>query len=415
MRRGRRPATSITSVANDHINNKKRIIHMTLPSRIGLFSHIIVKDDERAFLARDGRFERLLGPGRYKEFDWNRRLSIEVVKVIRAELTAERALLFEKMQPDLAGANFVIVQPTSTEVAIVSFDGEPRHIVLPNTTRAFWKTLTHVEVELIDTAADMRIAKRHLDKLDVTTMKSAISATVEAHEAGLLFVDGQLKERLPPGRHAFWQIGRTVKVTKVDLRPQPLEVTAQEILTKDRVAVRVTLTAFYRIVDPEVAALGSADLANTLYRLVQFAIREAVASRTLDDILGARDTIDAEVRAYVTGRAAKLGAEIGEIGVKDVILPGEVRALLNKVVEAERTAKANLIRRQEETASTRSLLNTAKLMEGNPILQRLKELEALEKLVEKVGRIDLHTGAGAGGFDALLTGLYKLNGAGSAT
>jgi regulator of protease activity HflC (stomatin/prohibitin superfamily) len=144
--------------------------------------------------------------------------------------------------------------------------------------------------------------------------------------------------------------------------------------------------------------------------LVQFAIREAVASRTLDDILGARDTIDAEVRTYVTGRAAKLGAEIGEIGVKDVILPGEVRALLNKVVEAERTAKANLIRRQEETASTRSLLNTAKLMEGNPILQRLKELEALEKLVEKVGRIDLHTGAGVGGFDALLTNLYKLSG-----
>ena len=75
--------------------------------------------------------------------------------------------------------------------------------------------------------------------------------------------------------------------------------------------------------------------------------------------------------------------------------------------EAERTAKANLIRRQEETAATRSLLNTARLMEDNPILQRLKELEALEKLVEKVGRIDLHTGAGASGFDALLSGLLK--------
>lgn len=71
-------------------------------------------------------------------------------------------------------------------------------------------------------------------------------------------------------------------------------------------------------------------------------------------------------------------------------------------------AKANLIRRQEETASTRSLLNTAKLMEDNPLLLRLKELEALERLVEKVDRIDLHTGAGAGGFDALLQNLFKL-------
>ena len=138
------------------------------------------------------------------------------------------------------------------------------------------------------------------------------------------------------------------------------------------------------------------------------AIREAVATRTLDEILAARDTIDREVREFVTARAGNLGVEIGEIGVKDVILPGDVRDLLNKVVEAERTAKANLIRRQEETAATRSLLNTARLMEDNPLLLRLKELEALEKLVEKVGRIDLHAGAGAGGFDTLLQNLYSL-------
>lgn len=134
-----------------------------------------------------------------------------------------------------------------------------------------------------------------------------------------------------------------------------------------------------------------------------------MATRTLDDILAARDTIDAEVRAYVTERATDMGIEVGEIGVKDVILPGDVRELLNKVVEAEKLAKANLIRRQEETAATRSLLNTAKLMDDNPTLMRLKELEALEKLVEKVGRIDLHTGDGAGGFDALLTKLVKVS------
>jgi len=180
-------------------------------------------------------------------------------------------------------------------------------------------------------------------------------------------------------------------------------------LIVDRVGIRVTLTAFARVIDPEKAALASTDVNATLYRLIQFAIREAVAARTLDEILAARDTIDREVRAYVTERAAELGAEVGEIGVKDVILPGDVRELLNKVVEAERVAKANIIRRQEETAATRSLLNTAKLMENNPLLLRLKELEALEKLVEKVGRIDLHTGAGTGGFDALLSNLYKLS------
>jgi regulator of protease activity HflC (stomatin/prohibitin superfamily) len=369
---------------------------------------VVVNDDERAFLVRDGRFERLLGPGRFVALDYGRRLTAEVVKVARAEIAADKALLFANSHPAVAAEHFEIVGVGPNEVAIVSLDGEPKHLVLPNTTRAFWKTITKVNVERIDATTEVRVAKRHLDKLDPARSPMVVYGQVEAHEAGLLFVDGMLTERLPAGRHAFWAVGRTVKIQKVDTRPTPLEVTAQEILTKDRVGIRVTLTAFTRVIDPEKAVLASGDVANTVYRLVQFAIREAVATRTLDEILAARDTIDREVRVFVTERAGDLGVEIGEIGVKDVILPGDVRELLNKVVEAERTAKANLIRRQEETAATRSLLNTARLMEDNPLLLRLKELEALEKLVEKVGRIDLHAGTGAGGFDALLQNLYSL-------
>jgi regulator of protease activity HflC (stomatin/prohibitin superfamily) len=371
---------------------------------------ITVKEDERAFLTRDGRLERVLGPGRFTAFDYGRHLAAEVVKVVRTEIAADKALLIAHAHPELATEHFEIVQTGPTEVAIVSLDGEPSWRVLPNSTRAFWKTVTRVGVERIDAGAEVRVAKRHLDRIDLKSTQLIVHDVVQAHEAGLLFVDGELVERLPAGRHAFWAVGRTVRIGKVDLRPGPLEVTAQEILTKDRVGIRVTLTAFTRVVDPEKAALAAGDVPGTVYRLVQFAIREAVATRTLDEILSARDTIDREVRAFVTARAGELGVEIGEIGVKDVILPGDVRELLNKVVEAERTAKANLIRRHEETAATRSLLNTARLMEDNPLLLRLKELEALEKLVEKVGRIDLHTGNAAGGFDALLQSLYRLRG-----
>ena len=220
-------------------------------------------------------------------------------------------------------------------------------------------------------------------------------------------VEGRLVERLAPGRHAFWTVGRKIEVKRLDLRPQAVEITAQEMLTKDRIALRVTLTAFRRIADPERVVNAVPDVDAWLYRLVQFAIRESVASRTLDEVLSAKNALDAELRAYVRERVAETGIEVTELGVKDVILPGEIRELVNKVVEAERTAKANLIRRQEETAATRSLLNTAKLMEENPLLLRLKELESIERLVEKVGRIDLHAGDGAG-FDALLTKLVRL-------
>ena len=232
-------------------------------------------------------------------------------------------------------------------------------------------------------------------------------AVVENHEAGLLYVEGRLVERLAPGRHAFWIVGRKIEVKRLDLRPQAVEITAQEMLTRDRIALRVTLTAFRRIVDPERVVAAVPDVDAWLYRLVQFAIREAVAGRTLDEVLSAKAALDAELRDYVRARIADSGVEVTELGVKDVILPGEIRELVNKVVEAERVAKANLIRRQEETAATRSLLNTARLMEENPLLLRLKELESLERLVEKVGRIDLHAGDGQG-FDALLTKLVRL-------
>lgn len=367
----------------------------------------IVKDDQRAILRRDGRFEKLLGPGRHRQSDPGHRLSAEMFTVVRSEVRAELALLFERTHPDLAADHFAIVQPTATEVAIVSFDGQPMHVVRPNETRAFWKTLTRVDVELIDTAADMRVPKSVLDRLDLSRNTMIVHDIVLSHEAGLLLVDGKLIEQLPAGRHAFWNVGRSVRIERADLRPQPLEVTAQEILTKDRVGIRVTLTAFYKIVDAVKAVVDTPSASNTLYRLIQFAIREAVATRTLDEILAARDELDQEVRKFVTDRTADLGVTVGEIGVKDIILPGDVRDLLNKVVEAERTAKANLIRRQEETAATRSLLNTSRLMEDNPLLLRLKELEALEKLVEKVGRIDLHAGD-RGGLDALLRNLYQL-------
>jgi hypothetical protein len=235
------------------------------------FFKVIVRDDERAFLTRDGRFERLLEPGRFVSLDAGRRLKAEVVKVVRAELPADKALLIARTHPAVAERNFAIVQAGANAVAIVSFDGEPKHLVLPNTARAFWKTLTEVDVEMIDVGVEPRVAKRHLDRLDLTRNTLVVTSVVEANEAGLLFVDGKLVERLAPGRHAFWNVGRTVRVQKVDLRPVPLEVTAQEILTKDRVAIRVTLTAFTRVVDAEKAVMAAAagDVNATVYRLVQ--------------------------------------------------------------------------------------------------------------------------------------------------
>jgi regulator of protease activity HflC (stomatin/prohibitin superfamily) len=368
---------------------------------------VTVKDGERAILLRDGRFERVLEPGRHRLFDPKRELTADLYTVVRTEFPLERYNVLKAARPDLASALFTEVENKAGELAVVSFDGRPVHLVGPWTTRVFWKVATKVDVERIDVAADPKVAPRHLAMVSRTANSYLTEPVIENHEAGLLFIEGRFVERLAPGRHSFWTVDRKIEVKRLDLRPQAVEITAQEMLTKDRIALRVTLTALRRIVDPVRVATAVADVDGWLYRLVQFAIREAVAARTLDEVLSAKGALDAELRAYVRERVAETGIEVTELGVKDVILPGDIRELVNKVVEAERTAKANLIRRQEETAATRSLLNTAKLMEENPLLLRLKELESLERLVEKVGRIDLHAGEGQG-LDALLTRLVRL-------
>jgi regulator of protease activity HflC (stomatin/prohibitin superfamily) len=372
-----------------------------------LMTQLTVKDGERALLTRDGRLERVLEPGRHRLFDPRHQLTTELFNVVRTEFPADRYAVLKAARPDLAAELFEAVETKANEVAIVSLDGRPVQLMTPWQVRVYWKVVTRVDVERIDVTNDPRVSAQHLAMIQSSRASVITEAVVENHEAGLLYVEGRLRERLAPGRHAFWIAGRKIEVKRLDLRPQAVEITAQEMLTKDRIALRVTLTAFRRIVDPERVVATVPDVDAWLYRLVQFAIREAGAGRTLDEVLSAKAALDAELRDYVRARVAESGVEVTELGVKDVILPGEIRELVNKVVEAERVAKANLIRRQEETAATRSLLNTAKLMEENPLLLRLKELESLERLVEKVGRIDLHAGDGQG-LDALLTKLVRL-------
>ena len=90
-----------------------------------------------------------------------------------------------------------------------------------------------------------------------------------------------------------------------------------------------------------------------------------------------------ELDGALRARVAAIGLEVVSLGIRDVILPGEIKELMNKVTEARKAAEAALITRREETAAMRSQANTAKILETNPVLTRLRELEVLEKVADK--------------------------------
>ena len=120
-----------------------------------------------------------------------------------------------------------------------------------------------------------------------------------------------------------------------------------------------------------------------LYRQAQLALRAVVGTRELEKFLAGKDEVVRELRTALESRAAELGLEIREAGIRDVILPGEMKEILNRVVEARKQAEAVLLTRREETAAIRMQANTARIFESNPTLVKLRELEVLEKVSQK--------------------------------
>jgi len=224
----------------------------------------------------------------------------------------------------------------------------------------------------------------------------------EQHTA-LVYRDGKLLEAVGPGVYGYWRLNHSMETRLFDLRTQTIEVSGQEILTKDRVSIRINLTANLRVTDAIQAAQQVEKLSDYLYKAMQLALREAVGTRELDELLEDKLYINQTIRELVASDFANAGVELIRVGVKDIILPGEIRAILNQVVEARKAAEANVIRRREETAATRSLHNTARMMENNPVLLRLKELKSLEKVSEKIDRISVY-----GGLDELMKGTVQI-------
>jgi regulator of protease activity HflC (stomatin/prohibitin superfamily) len=377
---------------------------MTILDTILGRTRVRVNENERAVALYKGEIRDILGPGEH----WmpSRGGSLEVVRhdLKTGDFTSvyEKAL-FAKL-PDVAARHLTVIRTGRNEVAVVERDGNLLVVIGPERKLVVWTDAGPWQATVVDAGVDLTIERRLLTRL-VQARKTELSVvhTVADGQAGLLFVDGVFERQLAPGLLGFWNIGRQPQVKIVDLKRQALEVSGQEVLTKDRVTIRVNISAEYRVADPLKAVSAVKDFQESLYRALQFAFRKTLGALSLDHILERKVTVDEEAAAKVRADMAEIGLEVTDISLKDVILPGEMREILNQVVAAEKQAEANVIRRREETNATRSLLNTAKVMAENPVMLRLKELEALETIAGKVERLTVHNGTGG-----LLNDIVKL-------
>jgi regulator of protease activity HflC (stomatin/prohibitin superfamily) len=152
-------------------------------------------------------------------------------------------------------------------------------------------------------------------------------------------------------------------------------------MTQDKVTLRVNLVVTYRVTDPVAAVTVVSDPSQALYREAQLVLRAAVGGRAIDALLADKESVGAEVAKSLSARAAEFGVAVRAVGLRDIVLPGDMKEILNRVITAQKEAEANLVKRREETAAARSQANTARLLAQNPVLARIKELELLQEVL----------------------------------
>lgn len=358
-------------------------------------TYVLVQENERALHLVKGELQGVLVPGEYWLPSGRGTLEIERQNLANPTFrTVYEKTLFDKL-PEVAAEHLTVVRTGPAEVAVIERDGRVHDVLGPDKKMVLWTAAGPWTATLIDTQAEPALPaelKRRLG--DAGQIQQFVNISVAAGHVALVYMDGVMSRVQEPGIHAYWKAGRTVTQRVIDLRFQSIDVTGQEVLTLDRVTIRINIAADYRVVDPVKAANEVKDFGDALYRALQVAYRKTLGAMKLDQILERKGEVNAEAAEKVRADMAKIGLEVSEITLKDVILPGEMREILNMVVLAEKEAEANVIRRREETNATRSLLNTAKVMAENPVMLRLKELEALESIAEKVDRLTVHNGTG---------------------
>lgn len=340
-----------------------------------------IKTYERGLWFRHGDFRGILAPGKHRFWSrlWSKRDQVEVVNTLEPRLI--HALLDVIVAHADAERVLLVVELADAERALVWKDDRLAYVLGPG-RHAFWRTAhrLHVEKFIVDAG---RFEHPQRDALLTLAGGAPYFEMIDvgANEEALVYRDGVLIEALREGRYVYWKTGAKLTHRKLDRREQLCDVGGQDVMTSDKVTLRINLLVGWQIVDALAAVSTVADVAQAVYREAQLALRGAIGVRTLDALLADKDGVGRELLDGLARRAAEFGVAIRSAGLRDVILPGEMKELFNQVIAAEKQAQANLIKRREETAAIRNQANTARLLAENPALARLKELEVIQEVL----------------------------------
>ncbi|MCQ2531851.1 MAG: slipin family protein [Saccharofermentans sp.] len=356
---------------------------------------VILNQNAYGILVKDGRFVRTVAPGKYHIWGNSQILETPVESEIKFSTVRLSDMVGNK---DFDG-NSVVVDVPSGHIAVHMLDGM-YHGTCAEGKHAFWKAAGNHEFTMVnveDYQLEGKLPENILRAMANGHNNSIVVEYVEEGTVGVLFIDSKFDSLLEAGRHVFYvpytEYGRvSTEVVPVMTGSISNTLPYQEVLTSDKAEVRVNMTVSYKVTDPVKYASNKNAINLAFNNACKLSLRESACNLTLDQLLESREALSESVANSLRAKGESLGIEVEEAGIMDMVLPGNIRAIMNTVLEAEKKAQANVILRREEVASTRSLLNTAKMMDDNPTLYRLKELECLERICGNVDSLNVASG-----------------------
>ena len=345
-----------------------------------MFRLIKIKNAETGLKFKNGKLVAAMQPG------WHLARTIlgERIDVLNEkDLFVWHEEIDQVINSGLLNDRLTVVDLKDNQRAVLWID-DRFYALLGTGRQAIWTTQKSIRVEEL-VADDPRFEHRQLYKIGKSAAASNLLETVQVEqgETCVYYRDGKFVAELEPGFYAFWKNVAALKFFVVSRKEKVLDLSGQEIMTADKVSLRLNAVVNFKIRDAvkSVSVCESAETA--LYREAQLIMRAVIGARKIDEMLASKEQLTAEIATMLKGKAETYGVEVTGFGVKDIILPGKMREIMNRVVAAQKEAEANQIMRREETAATRSQCNTAKMLETNPTLMRLRELELIEKVAEK--------------------------------
>lgn len=201
---------------------------------------------------------------------------------------------------------------------------------------------------------------------------------VNQYERGVVLTLGKFTGVRQPGLRIVIPVFQ--QITKVDVRSTPIDVSKQEVITRDNVTVHVDAVVYLRVVDPAKAILETTNYVYATSQFAQAALRDVAGNADMDDLLSKREEISHQIKDIVDRQTDQWGIDVEAVKVQNIELPQDMKRAMAKQAEAERERRAVIITAEGEKAAAQQVADAAEMLSRVPGGVSIRTLQTLEKI-----------------------------------